>query len=117
MRLMYDSLPGWYIAALGRTSGNSDCDFQLNVVSVTSAANGWFIKNWDVMEPTRHIYIELQRLEIPHDYTVIDSAISFGFCSYVRMHDDAVSTKVIEKYARKDTLPPPPQHGGESLKN
>jgi len=116
MRLMYDALPGWYIAALRRTSGDSDCDVQLNDASVTSAVNAWFIKNWDVMEPTRHIYIELQKLGIPHDYIVIDSAISFGFCSYVRTHDDAVSIKVIEKYARKDTLFSL-QHGGESLKN
>jgi len=116
IRLMYDTLPSWYIAALRRTSDDSDCDVQLNGVSVTSAVNTWFIKNWDLMEPTSQVYIELRVLGLPHDYNLIDSAISFGFCNYVRTRDDAASIEVIAKYARKDALFPP-RHGGDLSKN
>jgi hypothetical protein len=103
-KLMRDALPNWYVNALLRTSGNTDCDVLINGLSVSSALTIWFLKNFDMTKKSSQISIELRQFGLPDDYELVRSAIQSGFCEFVRTDNAVSSLSIVKQYSRDEPL-------------
>jgi hypothetical protein len=97
---MRDAVPSWYLVALRNSSGDTDCDVQINRESITTLSTLWFVKHYEMTKTSSPIATELQRLGLPDDRQLVFSALVSGFCEYVRTDSTDAAVRVVATYAR-----------------
>jgi hypothetical protein len=102
--LMREAVPRWYLVALSDSSGDTDCDVQINRRSATDVLTLWFIKHYEMTKISSPIAVEFQRLGLPDDRELVYSALVSGFCEYVRTNSTEAGLRTVASYAREKPL-------------
>lgn len=98
--LMLDSLPKWYVNALWWSSDEHECAVSLNGVDVSANVNAWFWVRWKLGDAASAIRQQLTALGIPddRDMRIARTALSFGFCEFVKSQDLERAMAVVTSY-------------------
>jgi hypothetical protein len=101
---MREAVPRWYLVALLSSSGDTDCDVQINRYSVTAVLTRWFVKHYEMTKISSPIAVEFQRLGLPDDRELVYSSLISGFCDYVKTNSTDAGLRTVASYAREKPL-------------
>ena len=83
LEAMRQALPHWYLNALLRSHGDTECSVLVNDVSYTTAIDNWFWIEWRMEDDGSALRREFEGLGI-RTRSIAQQALSNGFCEYLR---------------------------------
>ncbi|RUO37076.1 hypothetical protein CWE15_11755 [Aliidiomarina taiwanensis] len=98
---MRSALPSWYLHALATSNGSDECSVIVNEVDYTTVVESWFWVNWNLDIENSPVRRELHSLGIIPGFEnmIMLSAVSMGFCEYIKTGDIVAGLRVIESYS------------------
>jgi hypothetical protein len=99
------SLPHWYLNALVRARGSSECSVIISedehsFLDVSTYVEEWAWINWRLGESASTLRRDFFRMGLTSQ-TGILAALRAGFCTYVKTGDGKLSLRLIAQYGRK----------------
>ena len=83
LEAMRKVLPHWYLSALLRSHGDTECSVLVNDVSYTTAIDNWLWVEWRMGDDGSALRREFDGLGI-RTRSIVQQALSNGFCEYLR---------------------------------
>jgi len=104
LRDMRDALPRWYLQALRTSEGDMECSVVINDVDYTTIVESWFWVNWNLRSDHTPLRQEFEKLGVQpgSENIILKSAISMGFCEFIRTGSEQAAIAVIAGYAEID---------------